>query len=79
VTAPPFNDYDESGMRVNRHGNRSSITADIQIVSNLRFAHGDAIAHLNNASIVNAYDDFYWSDMYGDNDARFPEFVKNWE
>lgn len=79
MTAPPFNDYDEGGLRVNRHGNRSSMIEDVAIISNLRFAHGEAIAHLSNAALVNAYDDFFWSDMFGDNDARFLEFIKDWE
>lgn len=77
--APPFNDYNKDGYRINRHGNRSSIIEDKAIVYNLRFAHGEAVAHLSDAALVNCYDDFFWSDMHGDNDERFPEFVKDWE
>ena len=75
----PFNDYDDNGYRTNRHGNRSSRIEDEAIISNIRFAHSAAVAHLSDAAVVNAYDDFFWSDMFGDNDARFAEFVKDWE
>lgn len=75
----PFNDYDDGGFRVNRHGSKSHKTEDIAIINNVRFMFKEKVEHLSDSALVNAYDDFFWSGMHGDNDARFLEFLADWE
>lgn len=47
-----------------------------QIVYNLRFAFKDRVAHLLDHELVAIYDDFALSDMHGNNDERFLEFLE---
>ena len=76
---PAFNDYDENGFRINKHGNRTSRTQDDSIIYNMRFKHRNELAKYSDAEVVNLYDDFFWSEFHGDNDERFLEFLKDWE
>lgn len=69
-----FNDYDEDGFRTTRMGNRSHRAADNAIRDNLRFAFPQ-YAEQSDQWLVNQYDEFAASDMFGNNDERFPEFV----
>jgi len=70
-----FNDYDDRGARISIVGCRSTRIMDEAIVHNLRFAFGEQIASLHDCCLVNAYDEFASTDMHGDNDARFIEFL----
>jgi len=73
-----FNDYDENGYRTNKNGNRSSRIEDAAIVSNLRFRWPQELAEFNDVALINAYDDFVYSDMWGDNDERFLDWIKDY-
>lgn len=75
---PIFNDYDEQGYRRNICGNRSTKIEDEAIVRNLRFRWKDELADTNDQSLVNCYDEFAMSDMFGSNDERFLEFFNDY-
>jgi len=45
------------------------------IVYNLRYAFKDKVAHLSDEMLATVYDDFSLSDMHGNNDERFLEFL----
>jgi len=74
-----FNDYDETGHRVNCVGSRSHRTADEAILRNVRFAFPKETAGMSDQAVVNAYDEFAMSELFGNNDERFPEFLSSWE
>lgn len=74
-----FNDYNENGYRLTINNTRSSRTEDNAILYNVRFAFGDKVAHMSDQALVNAYDEFSMGDIFGDNDERFLEFLKDWE
>ena len=74
-----FNSYDENGVRITVTGCTSTKTADDNLLYNLRFRWKDAVAHISDAALINAYDEFSLTDMFGDNDARFLDFIKELE
>lgn len=75
----PFNDYDERGYRTTRRGNRSSRIEDEAILYNLRTRWPKELEHLSDQMLIDTYDDFARSDMFGDNDARFLEWMEDVE
>ena len=76
---PIFNDYDEKGFRTNICGCRSSRTEDDAIAYNLRFRWKKELEEVSDQKLVNAYDEFAMSDMFGDNDERFLEWLAEYE
>lgn len=70
-----FNDYDADGNRISIMGCRSSIAADNNLVYNLRFRWPKELESMSDVSLVNAYDTFAATDLFGDNDARFLAFL----
>jgi hypothetical protein len=72
----PFNSYDENGYRETITGCKSSKIEDEAIIYNLRFRWEKELAEYSDAQIVNLYDEFALSEMWGDNDERFLEFIK---
>lgn len=78
-----FNTYDENGYRRNINGNRSSRTEDNAIEYNLRVAWGNLVKDMTDSELVNAYDlfsvlaDDNGVDYFGNNDERFPEFLRD--
>lgn len=74
-----FNDYNAQGYRVTITGSRSSRAEDNAILYNLRFKFGARIALISDQGLVNAYDEFALSDMFGGNDEHFLEFLDNYE
>lgn len=70
-----FNDYDETGHRLTAAGCRSSRAEDEAILSNLRTAYGAKVAGYSDQALVNAFDMFAVSAMFGNNDERFIEFL----
>lgn len=76
MSRPPiFNDYDANGYRTNCVGCRSSRTEDEAICYNLRHTWGARVAHLSDTELVNEYDRFAMSDMFGNNDERWMEWL----
>lgn len=71
-----FNDYDEQGYRLTAAGTRSHKAADANLLVNLRFAFGERVMKYSDQKLVNEYDEFAMSDMYGDNNARFLEWLE---
>lgn len=71
-----FNSYDENGYRVTITGCRSSKIEDESIVDNLRFRWAAELKDLSDANLVNIYDEFAASDMFGNNDEMFLEFLE---
>lgn len=67
----PFNDYDENGYRTTINGGRSSRTEDEAIIYNLRYRWPRELANISDARLVNEYDQFALSELWGDNDERF--------
>lgn len=76
MTVPIFN-YDESGWRTNNNGNRTSRREDETIVKNLRFRWPNELSAFTDQTLVNEYDDFAYSEMFGDNDALFLEWMEH--
>jgi hypothetical protein len=74
-----FNDYSEAGYRVNIVGCRSSFIEDNNIVYNLRQRWPNELEGLSDVVLVNEYDQFAMSEMFGDNDARFLEWLEEGE
>jgi hypothetical protein len=74
-----FNDYDESGYRITITGSKTSRIADNNLRDNLRFRWANEFADWSDQKLVNAYDEFAMSEMFGDNDERFLEFCKDFE
>ncbi len=70
-----FNDYDDNGNRRTVAGTRSSRIADNALLDNLRF-RWPQLSDLSDQRLVNEYDEFAVSDMFGDNDARFLEWLE---
>lgn len=76
MSRPPiFNDYDDNGYRRSVTGCRSSRTEDEAIVYNIRATWGALVADMSDQQIVNEYDEFAMSDMWGNNDERWPEWL----
>lgn len=73
-----FNDYNADGYRRNINGNRSHYAEDEAIVRNLRYRFPNLLSNRSDQFIVNAYDEFAASDMFGDNDERFPAFLSDY-
>lgn len=73
----PFNSYDKNGFRTTVNGSRSSRAADEAIISNLRFRWADELKHMSDVELVNAYDEFALSEIFGNNDERFLEFLSD--
>jgi hypothetical protein len=48
---------------------------DQQIVSNLRGTFGEKLAEYSDEDLLREYKEFSQSDMHGDNDERFPEWL----
>lgn len=70
-----FNDYDAEGYRTTVTGCRSHKTEDLAIVSNLRSRWPTELRDYSDVYLVNTYDYFAQSDVFGDNDARFLTFL----
>lgn len=70
--------YNDEGYRTTITGHKSHIRTDQNIRDNLRFAWKgySAIDRLTDEELLNIYDEFAMSDYFGDNDARFAEFVE---
>lgn len=79
MRAPIFNSYDENGYRETINGSRSSRTEDEAIVCNLRFRWPQELASFSDVALVNAYDDFAFSEEFGDNDERFLAWLKEYD
>jgi hypothetical protein len=75
----PFNDYDENGVRVNIHGSRTTRIADENLLYNLRYRWKTELAEFSDAQLINEYWEFSMSDWFGDNDARFLEWMSEVE
>lgn len=52
-------------------------TRNKQLVSNLRGRWPKECKRYTNAELVSMYDSFAISEDYGDNDAKFPEWLKD--
>lgn len=79
-----FNDYDEQGYRINKHGNRSSRVEDKAIAGNMRFKFPTELANVSDVTIINAFDDMYWDENYKDeygatDENRFVEYLREME
>lgn len=71
----PFNSYDERGFRITETGSCVSRVADEALLYNLRFRWKEELKQFSDATLINEYDNFALSDMWGDNDARFLEWM----
>lgn len=71
MTQDIFNDYDEGGNRVNICGCRSTRTEDNAIRNNLRQRWQQDLAEVSDVALVNAYDDFALSPLFGNNDEGY--------
>jgi hypothetical protein len=49
---------------------------DQNVIENLRQKFKDEIAHLTDDALINEYNEFSMSDMHGDNDKRFLEWLE---
>lgn len=83
MTTDIFNDYNEDGYRLNMVGCRSHKTEDNGIRDNIRhkikYGGWDVLTDWSDQKLVNAYDEFAMTDMFGNNDERFLEFCKDYE
>jgi hypothetical protein len=70
-----FNDYDANGYRTNAAGCRSSRIEDEAIVYNLRSRWPKELEAMSDQALLNTYDQFALSEDFGDNDAKFLEWV----
>lgn len=76
MSPPPiFNNYDENGVRTNIKGNRSTKMEDEAIRDNLRFRWPKILSYLSDAQLVNEYDAFALSELFGNNDENFLEWL----
>lgn len=74
---PIFNNYDDNGVRTSITGCRSTRIEDEAIVSNLRFRWAKELENYTDAQLVNEYDEFALSELFGDNDERFLQWLAN--
>lgn len=74
-----FNDYDDSGYRMNVAGCRSSKTEDQSILTNLRGSRfKDLLANCSDQMVVNMYDWWAFDPRFGNNDEFFADFVSEY-
>ncbi len=79
LTKPPiFNSYDEHGYRQTIVGCRSSRMQDDNLLYNLRTTWKEDLAGYSDSHVINMYDEFAMSDMFGNNDERWLEWVKDY-
>lgn len=66
-----FNDYDDQGYRRTVTGAKSSKIEDQAIVRNLRVRWPKELENISDQRLVNEYDEFAMSEMFGNNDENF--------
>jgi hypothetical protein len=72
----PFNSYNDRDERMTITGNRTTRIADENLLHNLRHTWGQKAEHLSDAALINLYDEFALSEDWGDNDAKFEQWLK---
>lgn len=67
--------YDQDGKRRTITGSTSTKVADDSILANLRRRWPSELDGITDSQLLDEYDQFAASDWFGDNDARFLEWI----
>lgn len=68
-------EYNDEGYRTTKLGHKSHKKADENLLHNLRFRWSEELKEISDESLLDSYDEFALSEEFGDNDARFLEFI----